>query len=106
VYRLGLEDILGLTPVPEGVEIRPCVPRSWTEYEMRVRVGGGTTYRIVVRNPEGVQSGVAAATLDGERLERPVVHFVDDGETHEVDVLLGGDVAVGEVPRAAIRSPW
>jgi hypothetical protein len=53
-----------------------------------------------------VQSGVAAATLDGERLERPVVHFVDDGETHEVDVLLGGDVAVGEVPRAAIRSPW
>jgi cyclic beta-1,2-glucan synthetase len=106
VYRLGLEDILGLTPVPGGVEIRPCVPRSWPEYEMRIRVGVGTTYRIVVRNPEGVHSGVAAATLDGERLERPVVRFVDDGETHEVDVLLGGDVAVGEVPRAAIRSPW
>jgi cyclic beta-1,2-glucan synthetase len=89
MHRLGLEGILGVHPIPEGVEIRPCIPRKWKGYEVRIRVGTDTSYRIVVRNPHGNQHGVMRMSIDGEPKDRPVVRFVDDGLDHVVEVVVG-----------------
>jgi cellobiose phosphorylase len=55
---------------------------------MTVRFGT-TAYHIVVRNPRGVEHGVAAMTLDGQPVPDTVVLIANDGRTHEVVVTLG-----------------
>jgi len=51
--------------------------------------GRATAYHIHVKNPAGVQQGVAEVWLDGQRLPGPHIPLHDDGQTHQVDVLLG-----------------
>jgi cyclic beta-1,2-glucan synthetase len=89
MYRLGLEDILGIQPAPGGVQMRPCIPAEWKEYEVLIRIGVNTSYRIVVRNPDGVQHGVAASKLDGQPLSDAFLPLEDDGVDHEVEVVMG-----------------
>jgi hypothetical protein len=48
-------------------------------------------YTVAVTNPEGVQTGIVALTLDGVVLN-PVagdVPWVDDGKAHRVQVTMG-----------------
>jgi cyclic beta-1,2-glucan synthetase len=91
MQRAGLEYLLGLRRRPGALVIDPCIPRAWPRFEIRVRHGPATTYRITVENPDAVSRGVRRALLDGVELrERPVrVALVDDGEQHEVMVTLG-----------------
>jgi cyclic beta-1,2-glucan synthetase len=88
LYRLGLEGLLGLRKVGRTLLIEPCIPASWEGYEMAYRYGR-TTYQIQVKNPTGVQQGVAAVWLDGERLNGPDIPLLDDGQIHQALLLLG-----------------
>jgi hypothetical protein len=54
-----------------------------------VQVSNRTLYRIVVRNPGRVSTGLVSIRLDGQRLEGPVMRLDDDGRAHEVEVVLG-----------------
>lgn len=94
LYRVGLEDILGFKVRGNKLFMDPCVPKSWTDFQICYRYGN-TYYRIVVENPKGVSRGVQEILLDGQ----PVagwVPLVDDGKTHQVKVLLAGvPVTVG-----------
>lgn len=88
LYRVGLEDILGFKVRGSKLFIDPCVPRSWTGFEINYRYGN-SRYRIVVENPKGVNRGVQEILLDG----KPVaggVPLVDDGKAHQVTVVLAG----------------
>lgn len=88
LWRLGVEAILGLEPVADGLVIDPCIPSSWEGYEVVVRPGDAE-YRIAVENPDGVCGGVASVVLDGRRLDSSRIPLEDDGRTHEVKVRLG-----------------
>ncbi|MBK8986623.1 MAG: hypothetical protein IPM39_11165 [Chloroflexi bacterium] len=88
LYRLGVEGLLGLRKVGQMLVIEPCIPASWAEYGMVYR-NGRSTYHIHVKNPAGVQQGVAEVWLDGERLPSPEVPLQDDGQSHQVVVVLG-----------------
>jgi len=92
-HRVVVRDICGLkTIAADGMrylEIAPCVPKSWTSYKMTYRFGE-STYRIDVRNPRGVNRGVARVTLDGVELAEGRVPLADDGVTHEVIVAMLG----------------
>jgi cyclic beta-1,2-glucan synthetase len=89
MYRLGLEGILGLRKVGQALLIEPCIPPDWEGYEVVYRYGR-STYHIHVKNPAGVQQGVAAEVwLDGECLTGPEIPLQDDGQSHQVTVLLG-----------------
>jgi cyclic beta-1,2-glucan synthetase len=88
LYRLGLEGILGLRKVGQALLIEPCIPPDWEGYEVVYRYGR-STYHIHVKNPAGVRQGVAAEVwLDGERLTGPEIPLQDDGQSHQVTVLL------------------
>jgi cyclic beta-1,2-glucan synthetase len=87
-YRLGLEAILGIRRKGAALEIRPCIPPRWSDYEVSYRYGR-STYRIRVENPDGQSSGVSVATLDDRALDSALVPLVDDGRVHEVRVLMG-----------------
>jgi len=88
LYRAGLESMLGLRRRGGTFSLEPCVPSSWPAYEIEWRVGC-TRYRIAVSNPDRYCRGVLSATLDGRATDAGAIPIVDDGETHEVRVVLG-----------------
>jgi cyclic beta-1,2-glucan synthetase len=88
MYRAGLESILGLRPRGASFEVDPCIPASWPEYAITWRVGA-TRYEISVSNPERRCRGIASAQLDGAAIDPRAIPLVDDGEVHEVRLVLG-----------------
>jgi cyclic beta-1,2-glucan synthetase len=88
MYRAGLESILGLERRGEKFQVEPCIPSSWSEYEIVWRFGR-TRYEITVSNPEGRCRGVSEAELDGSPVDPRALPLSDDGVTHRVRVVMG-----------------
>jgi len=80
MYRLLTESLLGLQRRGSELELAPCLPRDWPEYELRYRFGA-SLYVICVRQ---VDAGTATLHLDG--VEQPGFGFAlrDDGGVHQV----------------------
>jgi cyclic beta-1,2-glucan synthetase len=88
MYRAGLESILGFELRADKLRIEPCIPRSWRGYEINYR-RGHTRYSIKVENPSGVSRGVAEVWLDDVQQPGLEIPLADDGQTHQVRVVLG-----------------
>jgi cyclic beta-1,2-glucan synthetase len=90
MQRAGVESILGLRIEGGALLLDPCIPRSWPGFEITLR-RGTSRFEIVVENPQGVQHGIAAAELDGEKIAaRPLsIPLNDDGAVHRLQVRLG-----------------
>ncbi|MFN2491531.1 MAG: GH36-type glycosyl hydrolase domain-containing protein [Pyrinomonadaceae bacterium] len=88
MYRAGLESILGFKLHGSILQIDPCVPRWWRDFEITYR-RGPSTYRIRVENPLAVSRGVATVELDGVVLATDEIPVVDDSQTHVVRVVMG-----------------
>ncbi|MBE0475929.1 MAG: hypothetical protein IBX62_02385 [Coriobacteriia bacterium] len=93
-YRVAVHDLLGLDLLAEDgtryMIVDPCIPKSWPGFGMTYR-WRGTTYRIEVANPRGVNRGVARVEVDGAVVpEHRVPLREGDGEHHVVVTLLGG----------------
>jgi cellobiose phosphorylase len=87
MYRLGVEGILGLRKVGPTLLIEPCIPQAWAAYKMVYRYGRAT-YHIHVKNPAGLQLGSQEVWLDGQPLPDLHIPLQNDGQIHQVDVLL------------------
>jgi cellobiose phosphorylase len=80
--------ILGVRADWDGLIVDPCIPADWHGFSVR-RVFRGATYRIQVKNPDGICKGVRSVTLDGEKVSGNVLPVLEDGRTHEVEVTMG-----------------
>ena len=89
MYRVGVEAILGIRLERRALRVDPCIPRSWPGFEVRYKALDGTTVRIVVENPRGVNRGVTRVELDGVEIAEPLVPIAQDGRNHDVRVVLG-----------------
>jgi len=88
MYRLGIEALLGLQRDAEYLWLDPCIPSHWPGFTLSVHCCSAR-YHITVENPQGVQRGVNAVTLDSQTVASKRVPLLDDGATHEVTVTLG-----------------
>jgi cyclic beta-1,2-glucan synthetase len=90
MQRAGVESILGIRREGDRLRVDPCIPRAWPGFEAVLR-HGSSRYEIRVENPDGVERGVAFATLDGDAVaERPPnLPLADDGAVHRVVIRLG-----------------
>ena len=88
MYRLGVEAILGITRVGNTLNINPCLPRNWTGYKADYRFGK-THYKINVKKTNRVNQGVQEVLLDGNSMKDNVIPLIDDGQAHEVQVVMG-----------------
>jgi N,N'-diacetylchitobiose phosphorylase len=70
-YLAATQWILGVRPGFTGLVIDPCIPPDWKEFHI-VRKWQGTTFDITVRNPHGVQKGVASVTVNGSPARLPI----------------------------------
>ncbi len=91
MYRAGLEYILGFKLRENRLEINPCVPRWWREFEITYR-RGRAVYRIKVENPLGVNRGVVNVEVDGAAQSEQTIMLSDDEKTHQVRIVMGEPV--------------
>ncbi len=96
MYRLGLEGILGLKRRRGSIEIDPRIPPSWPGFEIYYNYGR-TLYRIQVDNANGVSQGLQQIFLDDEPISGRTIPLTDDGNEHNVRVVMGmpEDVPIG-----------
>jgi cyclic beta-1,2-glucan synthetase len=88
MYRAGVESILGLRRSGTTFAVDPCIPSAWPAYHITWRVMA-TRYEIAVSNPDRRCGGVVAATLDGASVGHRAIPLVDDGQVHDVRIVLG-----------------
>jgi cyclic beta-1,2-glucan synthetase len=88
MYRLGIEGILGLRRRGSALQFKPSIPGEWEMVQIAYRYGEAC-YQIRIENPDGVQGGVRSVALDGDDLPDQTLPLADDGQEHEVRVVMG-----------------
>jgi cyclic beta-1,2-glucan synthetase len=88
LYRVALESILGFQPMGDRLKLAPCVPAHWATFSIAFRYRS-STYQITVDNPKGVERGLETLTVDGKPQTGDVLALADDGQTHEVRLVMG-----------------
>ena len=92
MYRLIVESLLGLHLEADKLRITPCVPKSWTKFQVHYRYRE-TFYHITIDNESGAGS-TCRITLDGEATTDDFITLVDDHRDHQITVTLGMSLAV------------
>jgi cyclic beta-1,2-glucan synthetase len=90
MYRAAAEGLLGIQLRGGVLSINPCIPRSWSGFEITYK-HGASRYQIAVENPGNVCRGIVRAQLDGQEISRVdcEIPLVDDGNFHYASVTLG-----------------
>ena len=88
MYRVALEAILGFRRHGQFLLFQPCVPASWSDYEIIYR-HGRATYEIRFDNSSGIGRGVRSVMMDGVLLPDGNVPLRDEDLTHDVRVIIG-----------------
>jgi cellobiose phosphorylase len=88
LYRAAVETLLGLTRRGNELTFDPRIPSHWSDFAIEY-CHGRSLYRCRVENPDEVERGVREISLDGNPLPGLAIPLVDDGQTHEVKVVLG-----------------
>jgi cyclic beta-1,2-glucan synthetase len=84
MYRVWIEEVLGLQVNGETLRVVPAIPRDWPGYELEYRFRT-TRYRIIVQNgAECYSLELDGRAMPGERQ----VSMVDDGGVHTLVVRI------------------
>ena len=82
-----VEGILGMRPCLHGIQIAPAIPREWKELEIDKDFRGKHLH-IVVRNPNGAESGCVKMTVDGTVMEGDYIPETALRERSEIELLM------------------
>ena len=83
MYRVGIEDILGLHRVGDRLRIEPCVPTAWPGFRVRYR-WGESVYAIEVKITHPASSIPTRIVLDGREQTDSTLLLIDDKREHAV----------------------
>ena len=86
-YVSWIQYILGIRAEYNGLTIDPCIPKEWDGFEIK-KYFRGANYYIVVRNPDGVSSGIKQIIIDGKKASGNMVPIFNSGD-HHIEVTLG-----------------
>lgn len=88
MYNVGIQHILGFKKKADRIIIEPCIPRDWTEYNIRYKHNKNTIYNIIVRNQNSTNTGKVEIILDGKKLEGNEIGLAEDGIEHTAEVSI------------------
>ena len=86
-YTAATKYILGIKISFDGMIIDPCIPSHWKGFKV-IRKWRGATYNVTVKNPQGIEKGVQAITLN----RKPILGIIPvqkPGSIHEVEMIMG-----------------
>jgi cellobiose phosphorylase len=87
MYRVGIENILGIRRSNDKLLFEPCIPNNWKEYSVKYTFKN-TIYNIVVKNQNEVSIGVKQVILDSNIIEGNSIYLDDDNKNHNVEVIM------------------
>ena len=85
-YYAATQYLLGVRPEFDSLTLDPCIPGDWKEFSVNRR-WRGAEYRIHVRNPKGVEKGVAQILCNGQPVEK--IEVQPEGSVCEIEVTMG-----------------
>ncbi len=80
--------ILGVYPTLNGLQINPCTPHGFGDFEI-TREYRGTVYKIAVKNPSDVCKGVVRMSVDGTEVSGNVIPYDPSKKNVSVEVTMG-----------------
>jgi cyclic beta-1,2-glucan synthetase len=88
MYQAGLEWLLGINKKGSDLYLNPCIPEDWPEFTVQYKYCN-TGYEILVKNPDGKQTGGVSLEVDGKLLlPHQAIPLIDDGGVHRVVFVL------------------
>jgi cyclic beta-1,2-glucan synthetase len=94
MFRVAVESIFGIS-IERGrtLVVKPAISKSWPHCRLAYRLPNESTrYEVTIENPDGHETNVNTATLDGGEIEvsngAARVPLVHDGGVHRVVVWL------------------
>ena len=87
-FLAATEYLLGVHREYAGLRIDPTIPPHWKRCVI-TRLFRGDVYKVVIKNPKSVQSGVKKIKVDGIEQKHNIVKPRGDKKTHVVEVYLG-----------------
>jgi len=87
-YYAITQFILGIKPAYNGLDVNPCIPKSWKNFKI-TRKFRGTVYHINILNPDGVSKGVKKLSIDGKVISGNQIPVLPATKEYEVDVVMG-----------------
>ena len=75
-------------PRYDGLEINPCIPNDWNGVKIK-RVFRGTTYNILINNPNKLSKGIKELVVDGKLIKGNKVPVFTDNKEHSVEATIG-----------------
>ncbi|MFI5301386.1 MAG: GH36-type glycosyl hydrolase domain-containing protein, partial [Polyangiales bacterium] len=88
MYRVALENLLGLRRSGSHLTIDPRIPRAWPGFEITYRHGEDELH-ISVQNPAGVERGVVRVEVDGHHHEDGKIPVVAAKGRRAARVVMG-----------------
>lgn len=85
-YYAATQYILGIRPQFHHLDVDPCIPADWKEFEVR-RTWRGADYYIHVINPDGVEKGVRSLRVNGTEVHE--IGLQKAGTNCKVEVIMG-----------------
>lgn len=86
-YFAATRYMLGIRLSFDGLIIDPCIPSSWKCFSVQ-RKWRDATYSITVSNPNGVEKGVKAITLNGKSIKGAIPNQPKNS-INEIVVIMG-----------------
>ena len=87
MYEAGIKYILGLQIEKGFLKINPCIPKEWKEYTIRFN-NGMSIYNILVKNPNGKNTGVEKFILNGNEVKEKQVKLSNNSEIYEIEIIM------------------
>ena len=88
MFKVMIEEILGIKPTLDGLVISPCIPNRWRLFKLR-RTFRNAYYTIEVLNPRFVSQGIAEVVVDGKKMKSNLIPDFADEKRHHVKVVMG-----------------
>jgi cyclic beta-1,2-glucan synthetase len=88
MYRVTIEQVLGIKREGNILKVEPCVPSRWPRYRVTYRITGAE-YVIEVDNPDGTGCGARSLSLDGNAIDGGKILLEPNSGSHTVRVVLG-----------------
>ncbi len=82
------QHILGIYPTHNGLQVNPCVPKGFGDFNV-TRKYRNTTYNITVSNPDNVEKGVKEMIVNGVAVAGNVIPYDANQTTADVVIVMG-----------------
>ena len=86
-YDAVVEYVLGLKIEDKYLYLNPCIASYWKEFEIHYKYKT-TMYNIIVKNPEGKNTGVKKFLLNDREISEKKVLLQDDGRIYNIEIIM------------------